>query len=83
MTKRYRSGRTAVAGAVTLSVATALWPLTGVEPALAAPPDWSQAGGKVHQVEARVKPILRIGQLQFRDLNGNGQLDAVALIAKG
>jgi len=75
MSKRHRSGRTAVAGAVTLSVATALWPLSGAAPAVAAPPDWSQAGGKVHQVEARVKPILRIGQLQFRDLNGNGQLD--------
>ena len=76
MTKRHKGGRTAVASAVALSVATALWPLGGAAPAVAAPPDWSQAGGKVHQVEARVKPILRIGQLQFRDLNGNGQLDA-------
>jgi len=41
----------------------------------ASPPDFSQAGGKDHNVEARVKPIIQIGQLQFRDLNGNGKLD--------
>ncbi|HET8877237.1 MAG TPA: glycoside hydrolase family 3 N-terminal domain-containing protein, partial [Casimicrobiaceae bacterium] len=50
-------------------------PVIGVGIARAAPPENSQAGGKVHVVEARVKPILRIGQLEFRDLNGNGQLD--------
>jgi len=43
--------------------------------AQAAPPENSQAGGRVHVVEARAKPIIRIGQLEFRDLNGNGQLD--------
>jgi beta-glucosidase len=76
MTIQHTRGRNAVAGAVTLSLATALWQLTGAAPAIAAPPDGSQSGGKVHQVEARVKPILRIGQLQFRDLNANGKLDA-------
>lgn len=50
-------------------------PAIGIGIARAALPENSQAGGKVHVVEARVKPILRIGQLQFRDLNGNGQLD--------
>jgi beta-glucosidase len=51
-------------------------PVIGVGIAQAAPPEHSQAGGKFHVVEARVKPIIRIGQLAFRDLNGNGQLDA-------
>ena len=50
-------------------------PAIGIGIARAALPENSQAGGKVHVVEARVKPIVRIGQLQFRDLNGNGQLD--------
>jgi beta-glucosidase len=50
-------------------------PVIGIGIARAAPPENSQAGGKVHVVEARVKPIIGIGQLEFRDLNGNGQLD--------
>jgi beta-glucosidase len=50
-------------------------PAIGIGIAGAAPPENSQAGGKVHVVEARVKPIIRIGQLEFRDLNANGQLD--------
>jgi beta-glucosidase len=35
----------------------------------------SQAGGKTPKVEARAKPILKIGQSEFRDLNGNGKVD--------
>jgi beta-glucosidase len=37
----------------------------------------AQAVGKTAKikVEARVKPILKIGQLEFRDLNGNGKVD--------
>ena len=50
-------------------------PAIGIGIAGAAPPENSQAGGKVHVVEARVKPIIRNGQLEFRDLNANGQLD--------
>jgi hypothetical protein len=34
-----------------------------------------QAGGKTPKIAARVKPIIRIGQLEFRDLNGDGKLD--------
>src|SRR3954453_5950329 len=44
--------------------------------ALAAPPDHSNAGGKKSpSVEARVKPIIKIGQSEFKDLNANGKLD--------
>jgi hypothetical protein len=43
-------------------------PAIGIGITGAAPPENSQAGGKVHVVEARVKPIIRIGQLEFRDL---------------
>lgn len=44
--------------------------------ALAAPPDHSNAGGKKSpSVEARVKPIIKIGQREFKDLNSNGKLD--------
>lgn len=42
----------------------------------AAPPDHSNAGGKkAPSVEAHVKPIIKIGQSQFKDLNANGKLD--------
>lgn len=57
-------------------VPTAAFALAAVwNASLASPPDFSQAGGAVHNVEARAKPIIRIGQLEFRDLNGNGKLD--------
>ena len=40
------------------------------------PPAHSNAGGKkAPSVEAHVKPIIKIGQRQFRDLNANGKLD--------
>ncbi|MEH7414080.1 glycoside hydrolase family 3 N-terminal domain-containing protein [Neobacillus drentensis] len=40
------------------------------------PPEHSNAGGKkAPSVEAHVKPIIKIGQRQFRDLNANGKLD--------
>jgi beta-glucosidase len=55
--------------------------------ALAAPPDHSAAGGNppghsnaggknAPEVEARVKPVIKKGQREFRDLNANGRLDA-------
>ncbi|MCL3859773.1 glycoside hydrolase family 3 N-terminal domain-containing protein [Actinotalea sp. K2] len=41
-----------------------------------APPAHSHAGGRwAPEVESRVKPILRHGQRQFRDLNANGRID--------
>lgn len=54
--------------------------------AIAAPPSNSSGGGnppahsnaagkKAPSVEAHVKPIIKIGQRQFRDLNANGKLD--------
>lgn len=44
--------------------------------AAAAPPDHSNAGGRfAPSVEARVKPILTRGKSEFRDLNGNGEID--------
>jgi len=55
--------------------------------AIAAPPSNSSGGGnppahsnaagkKAPSVEAHVKPIIKIGQRQFRDLNANGKLDS-------
>ena len=42
----------------------------------ASPPDHSNAGGKKSpSVEAHVKPIIKIGQREFKDLNANGKLD--------
>ena len=67
-----RSNR--IARAIALALVCAV-PVIGIGIVRAAPPANSQAGGKVHVVEARVKPIIRIGQLEFRDLNANGQLD--------
>ena len=32
-------------------------------------------GGKAPKIEARAKPVIKIDQLQFRDLNANGKLD--------
>ena len=69
-TRRNRRIGRAIAAALVCGV-----PVMGIGIARAAPPDNSQAGGKVHFVEARVKPIIKIGQLEFRDLNANGQLD--------
>ncbi|WP_127126988.1 glycoside hydrolase family 3 protein [Georgenia sp. SYP-B2076] len=41
------------------------------------PPAHSNAGGKNSpDVEARVKPVIKKGQREFRDLNANGKLDA-------
>lgn len=43
---------------------------------LAAPPDHSNAGGKkAPSVEAHIKPIIKKGQREFKDLNANGKLD--------
>lgn len=40
------------------------------------PPTYANAGGKnAPEVEARVKPIIKKGQREFRDLNANGQVD--------
>lgn len=40
------------------------------------PPSHSNAGGKnAPSVEAHIKPILKIGQREFRDLNNNGKVD--------
>ncbi|MFH5822957.1 glycoside hydrolase family 3 protein [Georgenia sp. AZ-5] len=40
------------------------------------PPGHSNAGGKnAPDVEARVKPIIKKGQREFRDLNASGELD--------
>lgn len=62
-----------------LLAAAVIIPLTAVlaTSALAAPPDHSNAGGKNSPVvEARVKPILKQGQREFRDLNADGQINA-------
>lgn len=41
-----------------------------------APPTHSDAGGRwAPEVESRLKPVLKQGQRQFRDLNANGQID--------
>ncbi len=74
-----RQGLAAVAVAVPLSLALA-------GSAFAAPPDHSSAGGNppahsqaggknAPDVESRVKPIIKKGQREFRDLNANGKLD--------
>ncbi|SNR57224.1 glycoside hydrolase family 3 protein [Blastococcus mobilis] len=77
-----RPGSALRRGAVLLALAV---PLSMVVPAGAAaapgsssghPPGHSNAGGKnAPSVESRVKPLLTVGQRQFRDLNGNGRLD--------
>jgi beta-glucosidase len=77
-----RSGSALRRGAVLLALAV---PLSMVVPvsAVAAPgssnghpPAHSNAGGsKSPDVESRVKPIIKVGQRQFRDLNANGKLD--------
>ena len=73
--KKFRKSSSIVAQAVTLAVACMALAAAGTATAVGNPPDFSQAGGKNHNVEARVKPIIKIGQLEFRDLNGNGKLD--------
>ena len=75
MTKHRSSRKAAIADAIALALGCVALPSISTAAAVGTPPDFSQAGGIVHQVEARVKPIIKIGQLKFRDLNGNGQLD--------
>jgi beta-glucosidase len=61
-----------------LLAAAVIIPLTAVlaTSALAAPPDHSNAGGKnAPVVEARVKPILKQGQREFKDLNADGKIN--------
>ncbi|GAA4286904.1 glycoside hydrolase family 3 protein [Georgenia daeguensis] len=75
------NGRAAAAAAVAIPLSLAL-----AGGALAATPDHSGAGGNppahsnaggknAPEVEARVKPVLKKGQREFRDLNANGQVD--------
>ncbi|MCK6210841.1 glycoside hydrolase family 3 C-terminal domain-containing protein [Georgenia sp. EYE_87] len=75
------NGRAAAAAAVALPLSLAL-----AGGALAATPDHSSAGGNppahsnaggknAPEVEARVKPVIKKGQREFRDLNANGQVD--------
>jgi beta-glucosidase len=61
-----------------LLAAAVIIPLTAAlaTTALAAPPEHSNAGGKKSPaVEARVKPILKHGQREFRDLNADGKIN--------
>jgi beta-glucosidase len=74
----FSPGRTTIRRSSLLAAAVII-PLTAAlaTSALAAPPDHSNAGGKNSPaVEARVKPVLKQGQREFRDLNADGQLNA-------
>ncbi|QGQ48679.1 glycoside hydrolase family 3 protein [Metabacillus sediminilitoris] len=58
------------------SLVTTVAATTIASGALAAPPEHSNAGGKkAPSVEAHVKPIIKVGQRKFKDLNNNGKLD--------
>ncbi|MFJ5760565.1 glycoside hydrolase family 3 N-terminal domain-containing protein [Neobacillus sp. NPDC093182] len=58
------------------TLATSVLAATVAGLTFAAPPDHSNAGGKkAPSVEAHVKPIIKIGQREFKDLNANGKLD--------
>lgn len=58
------------------TLATSVLATTVAGSTFAAPPDHSNAGGKkAPSVEAHVKPIIKIGQREFKDLNANGKLD--------
>ncbi len=70
--------RRAVLRRTSLLAAAVIIPLTAAlaTSALAAPPDNSNAGGKKSPaVEARVKPVLKQGQREFRDLNADGKIN--------
>lgn len=73
-----RRSLTAAAVAVPLSLALAGGALAAPNHSSANgdPPGHSNAGGKNSpEVEARVKPVIKHGQREFRDLNANGRID--------
>ncbi|HEU0041639.1 MAG TPA: hypothetical protein VFQ15_04735, partial [Jiangellaceae bacterium] len=74
-----RRGLVGIAAAVPLATAMT-WSAIAAPPEQSSaggnPPEHSQAGGRnAPDVESRVKPIIKDGQREFRDLNENRQID--------